>query len=93
MSQEHLYTQTLGEVAEDCYEEALLKWRRDTGCQVRINDLLGNDIKEIMVNVTHKRGGRVDVLVSITARIHTKSDAYFWRFARRGQNAYVRVEK
>jgi len=91
MLEQQSFPETLGQLLESVHATSLMRWRGTHSQRVAVNDLLGHELEEVDLSCTHKRGGRVQVYVTLRARIKSRSETHFYRCQRTGPNEYVMV--
>lgn len=91
MDQPGMIAESLGTCIEECVQGSLRAWRKEHAQRVRVPDLLGHELKNVELSGMLKRGGRVDIYVTVAARNDRRSDTYFFRLQRVEENRYTRV--
>lgn len=91
LEQPELLGSGFGQALNECYEGSLALWRSQYAKQVRTNDLLGHELRQVEINAQHRRGGRCDVWITVAATISHRSETYYYKLQRVGPSAYVRT--
>lgn len=91
MQQLELFPETFGQLMESCYATSLARWRGTYAQRVHTNDLLGHELEEVTMCANHKRGGRLQVYVTLRARLKHRNETHFYAAQRTGPNEYVLV--